>query len=54
MVYCTWKNHVFGLCPLSNVSKNTTFQKLDLFLSSGKIMGAPILYSFLLSPVDKT
>jgi hypothetical protein len=47
MLYCTWKNHVFGLrhltliktrknhvfglCPSPNVSKNTTFRKLDLF-----------------------
>jgi hypothetical protein len=43
VVYCTWNNHVFGLCPSSNVSKNSTFQKLDLFLFSGKIMGAPTL-----------
>jgi hypothetical protein len=41
MVYCTWKNYVFGLCPLSNVSeRNTAFRKLDLFPSSGKMMGA--------------
>jgi hypothetical protein len=30
MVYCTWKNRVFGLCPSSNVSKNTAFGKMDV------------------------
>jgi hypothetical protein len=35
--------HVFGLCPWSNVSKSTTFRKLDLFPSSGKKEGAPIV-----------
>jgi hypothetical protein len=44
MAYCTWNNHVFGLCPLSNVSKNSAFRKLDLFPSSGEIMAAPILF----------
>jgi hypothetical protein len=33
-------NHVFGLCLTSNVSKNTTFRKADLFPSSGEMMGA--------------
>jgi hypothetical protein len=37
------KNYVFGLCPSSNVSKNTTFRKLHQFPSSGKITGARIL-----------
>jgi hypothetical protein len=27
MGYCTWDNRVFGRCPSSNVSKNTTFWK---------------------------
>jgi hypothetical protein len=43
MVYCTWKNNILRLFPSSNVSKNTTFQKLDLFPSSGKIMAARTL-----------
>jgi hypothetical protein len=30
-----------GLCPSSNVSKNTAFRKVDLFPSSGKIMAGP-------------
>jgi hypothetical protein len=43
IVYCSWKNHVFGLYPLFNVSKNTVFQKLDPFPSSGKIMAPNLL-----------
>jgi hypothetical protein len=39
----------FGLCPSPNVSKNTTFRKLDLFPSSGKIMGARTL----LGPLER-
>jgi hypothetical protein len=39
----------FGLCPMSNVSKNT-YQKLDLFPSSDKMMGAPTL----LGPLEKS
>jgi hypothetical protein len=34
-----WNYRVFGLCPLSSILKplhNTTFQKLDLFLSSNE------------------
>jgi hypothetical protein len=52
LVYCTWTNHVFGLCPWSNVglSKNKTFRKLDLFPSSGKIMAAPTLLGLLERP----
>jgi hypothetical protein len=41
MVYCTWKNHVFGLRP-SSISKKK-FRKLDLFPSSGKMAGTPTL-----------
>jgi hypothetical protein len=48
MVCCTWKNDVFGLYPSSNVCKNTTFRKMDLFPSSGIMMGAPTL----LGPVE--
>jgi hypothetical protein len=25
MVYCTWKNHVFGHCPSSNIFIKTRF-----------------------------
>jgi hypothetical protein len=32
------EDHVFVLCPSSDVSKNRTFRNLDLFPSSGKIM----------------
>jgi hypothetical protein len=42
MVYCNWKNYIFGLSPSCNVSKKHNILKLDLF-ASGKIMGAPIL-----------
>jgi hypothetical protein len=42
MVYCIWNIHDFGLCPSSNFLKNTTFWKLDLFSSSGKIMNPVI------------
>jgi hypothetical protein len=43
-------NHVYGLCPSSNVSfKNTTFQKLDLFPSSGKMKVALTL----LGPLER-
>jgi hypothetical protein len=36
MVYNTQRYWVFGLCPSSGfeITKNTTFQKLDLFPSS--------------------
>jgi hypothetical protein len=30
---------VFGLCPSSGILKNTTFWKLDLFLSPGEGVG---------------
>jgi hypothetical protein len=30
---------VFGLCPLSRILINTTFQKWDLFPSSREVMG---------------
>jgi hypothetical protein len=43
MVYCTWNNHVFGLFPLSDVSKKHNVLEFDLFPSSGKVMGAPTL-----------
>jgi hypothetical protein len=36
MVYNTQDYWVFGLCPSSGILKNTTFQKLHLFLSSGE------------------
>jgi hypothetical protein len=49
MVYCTWKNHIFGLCPSSNVSKIIMVWKLDLFPSSRKVMGAPSL----LGPIER-
>jgi hypothetical protein len=35
-VYNTGDYWVFGHCPLSSILKNTTFWKLDLFLSSGE------------------
>jgi hypothetical protein len=38
-----WKNYVFGICPSFDVLKNTTFRKLDLFPSSGKITGVSTL-----------
>jgi hypothetical protein len=34
MAYCTWKNRVFGLVHCLMLLKNTTFQKLDLFLKT--------------------
>jgi hypothetical protein len=49
MVYCTLKNHVFDLCPSSIVSKNSMFRKLDLFPSSGEVMGAPTV----LGPLER-
>jgi hypothetical protein len=36
MVYNTQNYWVFGLFPLSGILENMTFQKLDLFLSSGE------------------
>jgi hypothetical protein len=33
-----WITEFFGLCPSSSILKNT-FQKLDLFLSSGERVG---------------
>jgi hypothetical protein len=42
MVYCTWNTHDFGHYPSSNFLKNTTFWKLDIFSSSGKIMNPVI------------
>jgi hypothetical protein len=36
MVYKTRDFWISGLCPSSVVIKNTTFQKLDLFTSSGE------------------
>jgi hypothetical protein len=38
MMYTTWDYWVFGLCPISGIL-NTTFLKLDLFLSSGEGVG---------------
>jgi hypothetical protein len=49
MVYCTWKNHAFGLGPSSNVFRNIAFWKLDIFPSSGKIMAAATL----LGPIER-
>jgi hypothetical protein len=34
---------IFGLCQMCDVLKKTTFRKLDLSTSSGKMMGAPTL-----------
>jgi hypothetical protein len=36
MVYNTQNYWVFGLFPSSGILENTTFQKLDLFPSSGE------------------
>jgi hypothetical protein len=36
IVYNTQDYWVFGLCPLSGILQNKTFQKLDLFLYSGE------------------
>jgi hypothetical protein len=33
-----WDYLVFGLCPSSNILKNTTFKKLELFPSSGDVV----------------
>jgi hypothetical protein len=49
MVYCNCKNYIFGLSLSCNVSKKHNILKLDLFASSGKIMGAPIL----LGPLER-
>jgi hypothetical protein len=49
VVYCTWENRVFGLCASSHVSKSTAFRKLDLFPSSGTMMGARTL----LGPLER-
>jgi hypothetical protein len=63
MVYCTLKNHVFGLCPSSNVSKKKQcfgnwicFQRLALALSKGpNTVGAPSFYLRMeTDPVSKT
>jgi hypothetical protein len=48
VTFLSWNKRVFGLCPSSNVSKNT-FWKLDVFLSSGKVMVAPTL----LDPLER-
>jgi hypothetical protein len=39
MVYTTRDYWVSELCPSSSILKNTTFWKLDLFLSSGEGVG---------------
>jgi hypothetical protein len=38
MEYCTWKNHVFGLCLLCNVSKKHDVSETESVSSSGKLM----------------
>jgi hypothetical protein len=43
MVYKTQDYWVFGLCPSPGILKNTTFQKLDLFPSSGDVWKPPTL-----------
>jgi hypothetical protein len=39
MVYGTWDYWVLGLSPSSDILRNKTFWKLDLFLSSGEGVG---------------
>jgi hypothetical protein len=39
MVYNTQDSWVFGLHPSSDILKNTTFQKLDLFVCTSERMG---------------
>jgi hypothetical protein len=39
MVFLGGDYWVFGLCPLSSILKNTIFEKLHLFSSSGEAMG---------------
>jgi hypothetical protein len=56
MVYDIQDYWVFGLCPSSRIlktQKNTTFQELDLFPSSGEGTGAtysvgPLILSYFL------
>jgi hypothetical protein len=40
---CSLKNHVSVLVHCLNISKITTFRKLDLFPSTGKLMETPTL-----------
>jgi hypothetical protein len=49
MVYNTLDYGVFGLYPSSDVLKDTTFRKLDLFPSSGEGLEIPTL----LGPLER-
>jgi hypothetical protein len=41
MVDCAWKNYFLNFVHRLMFLRNTTFRKLDMFPSSGKMMGAP-------------
>jgi hypothetical protein len=49
MVYCSWKKHVFGLCPSSDISKTQRFGNWICFHPQVKIMAAPTL----LGPLER-